>query len=335
MKKYFFLVLVLAMSMRADVVSLQDGSSIKGTVLMVANGKLHFQTSFAGELVIALRDVTSLQSEQTLSYKFGNDAVMIGSLQIKGDRATVASEAGSIQAVKSDLKYSWSAGKEDPAIAATRPKWSGEIALDIQGKTGNSESFSSGLSVAAKRETEDDLLSMYASYESAEVEDKKSKDRTLAGISYENFFSEKLGWYVREEIEIDAIRKLDFRSSSTAGLTYRFIQNDRQTLKGRAGLGYQYESFEDSESEDGIVGDLGLDHEYKFSNGLKLTNSLTYIPEFEDFARFTIYHDSNLNFPAFGKFSLRMGVKNTYRNEPPAGTEDLDTTYYSKLIYVF
>ena len=64
-----------------------------------------------------------------------------------------------------------------------------------------------------------------------------------------------------------------------------------------------------------------------------MTNSLTFVPSFEDFANYRAIHDSFFEMPLVAsKWKLRIGLSNDYTSEPAPGTEAMDTTYYTRFV---
>jgi putative salt-induced outer membrane protein YdiY len=229
----------------------------------------------------------------------------------------------------------WTPGAEDPESIRNRREWRYEASVDLTGKSGNTEKYRLGTSFDAVLKGPNDALAFFFEYEQAEDEGNKTEDRMAGGGSYESFFSEVLGWYVRTELETDPIDNIDLRASTGAGLSYRLIKKDHQTLVARTGLGYRYTAFDDhSEAESSATLDFGLAHSYRFGEYFKMKNDLTFVPATDDFANYRIVHDSGVEIPVGSgeNWKLRMGIKNEYESESTA-EKKLDTSYYTKMIY--
>ena len=162
-------------------------------------------------------------------------------------------------------------------------------------------------------------------------------------MKYTNFFSDRMGWFIREELERDTFEGIDFRSTTAGGLTYKFITEDRLSLEGSGGISYRYESYRDLDpddeipapEDDGFPGlDLGLDLGWQFADWGELSTSLAYLPSFDDFGDFLLIHESGVNIPldTADNWILRIGLSHKYNSEPGPGLEELDTTYFTRLI---
>jgi hypothetical protein len=62
----------------------------------------------------------------------------------------------------------------------------------------------------------------------------KTADELKGGADYSSFFSERSGWFVRQELERDNVEDVDLRSTTDAGFTYRLIKTERQQLVSRS-----------------------------------------------------------------------------------------------------
>lgn len=321
----------------ADSIDLQDGSNIQGTITAITEGKVVIKTSFAGEIKVDQKQVIRLNSQEPLSIKLDDGQKVTGPLaSTQEGQVLVSTDKGNITSSITNIDSVWAAGTEDPDITALRPQWKTVLGFDLAGKTGNSEKFSLASRIDADRSTPDTLLKLYAGVYQTETDGEKTEERLLGGTRFDNYFSEVYGWYVRQELEQDKIKDLDFRSTSSVGLTYRLLNKKTHKLSLRSGLGYQYESYSNDNSEGSAVGDLGLNWYYDHQGYFQISTDLSAIPNFSNTEDFQIYHDTGINFPFKDKsWSIRLGVSNVYDNEPEPGSEELDTTYYTRLQFTW
>lgn len=327
----------------ADQVITNDGAQLTGTITLIDQGVIHLDTAYAGVLEIKQDQVASFETEAPVFIRLASGTTMAGPVQsATGGKLKIQSEDGTLETDMARVTASWSPTAEDPQVVrlraekeALRRQWKFRGGVDLLGKNGNSEEFSLGIKLEAKLKGPNDELAYFAEYEQREKNGEKTEDRLAGGTSYESFFSEVFGWYVRSELETDAIDAIDLRSTSGAGISYRLINNDHQTLVTRSGLGYRYTSYDSiKEDESSPTLDFGLAHTYRFKDDIYIENKLTYVPSFEDFANYRVVHDTGVEIPVGSgdSFKIRVGVKNEYVSQP-AAEEKLDTTYYTRMIY--
>jgi putative salt-induced outer membrane protein YdiY len=320
----------------ADVVRTLDGAQLTGTITLIDKGVIHLDTAYAGTLKIQQEQVASFESEQPRVLRLESGTIMAGPVASDAQgNLRIHSEDGVLETSTKKVAAAWSPGSEDPAVARNRRDWRYEASVDLTGKSGNTDKYRLGTSLHAELKGPDDTLAFFFEYEQAEDDGDKTEDRAMGGGSYESFFSEVIGWYVRTELETDRIDNVKLRSTSAGGLSYRLINKDHQTLVARSGLGYRYTAFDgDSEDESSATLDFGLAHSYRFNDLFKMKNELTFVPAIDDFSTYRAVHDSGIEFPVGSgdNWKIRMGIKNEYESET-AAEEKLDTSYYTKMIY--
>lgn len=319
----------------ADVVVTKDGARLVGTVKKIAAGKVTLGTSYAGDIAINQGEIESITMEQPLVVRLANGDTMEGTFSSPATgQVAIAGREGTINAPIGSIAATWAPGGTDPAVAALQRKWAYEAAVDITGKNGNKEQLGTAVSLRATLAGATDKLQFYTAYNRQETDGLKSADQFRAGVDYSNNFRGHMSWYVRSEGGFDRIKDVELYSVSAAGLGYDVIKNAQQTLTGRVGVSFRYEGYENPFTTDvksaGL--DFGLNHTYTFET-MKMVNSLTFVPSFEDFANFRAVHDSSFEMPiAASLWKLRIGLNNDYNSEPGVGVESMDTTYYSRLV---
>ncbi len=331
----FALAALLMPSLRADVVETKDGARLIGKVVQIDGTNLTLETAYAGTLKIKQGEVTSVTTDSPIAVRLEGGTVLEGKLtptadgglQISGKDGTITTSVGKVAAT-------WAPGGTDPAIIALQRVWSYEAAADITGKTGNGEQTGTSLSFRAVLAGVNDTLQFYAGYNRQISDGTKSADQFKAGVDYQNNFSGRKSWYVRDEGGFDRIKDIDLYNVAAAGLGYDFIKEAKQTLTGRAGVSFRYEGYGDPLTEDvkdaGL--DFGLNHRLQMADSL-LVNRLSYVPSFDDFGNYRFIHESYYELPlANPAWKLRLGILNDYTSMPPRGLEKLDTTYYTRLV---
>lgn len=322
----------------ADVVETRNGARLVGTVTTIGDAAVTLDTEYAGTLSIKQEEIVRLEVDRPQVYRLSGGTVMEGTLATTGDgQVQIRGRDGMVTTSVGNVAASWAPDDEDPAVAVLRRRWEYEAGVDITGKSGNSSQLGTSVNAQAVLKSGQDTLQFYTAYNRQKSEGVKSVDQLKAGIDYQNNFRGRYSWYVRDEGGFDRIKEIELYNIAAAGLGYDFIKEDHHTLTGRFGLSFRYEGYEDPLAEDvrsaGL--DFGLKQEVEFAQG-ELTNSLSVVPAFDDFANFRALHDSFYEVPlAAAHWKLRLGISNDYSSEPPPGRKKLDTTYYTRLVLRF
>ena len=329
-----------AVQLSADVVETKSGSRIQGKVVKIDGSTILVDTDFAGEIKVKQGEVVSIVTDEPLNYRLDGGTVIQGTLSSPagGGGVVVSGAAGSITTTIDKVKATWAPDGIDPAVAELQRRWTYELAMDITGKSGNSEQLGTSFSGRAALKTPQDSLQFYTAYDRQETDGEKSADQFKAGVDYQNNFAGRLSWYVRNESGFDRIKDIDLYNIAAAGLGYDFIKEPKHTLTGRTGVSFRYEGYRDPLTEDVKAAglDVGLAHQYD-SEFWSIVNRITWVPLFEDFANYRLQHESFLELPlADPKWKLRLGVSNDYNSKPPEDVEKkLDTTYFARLVLSF
>lgn len=319
----------------ADVVETKNGARLVGTVTKIDGTHVTLSTDYAGDISIKQSEVVSLITEKPLFVRLAVGTVMQGTVTSTGaGQIQISGSDGTVNTGINQVAMTWAPGEQDPAIVAGQRKWAYELGLDVTGKTGNSEQLGTAVSARATLKGLQDTLQFYTAYNRQESDGVKSADQFKAGIDYANNFSGRTSWYVRDEGGFDRIKDIELYNVAAAGFGYDVVKSARQTLTTRAGISFRYEGYESPLATDvrsaGL--DLGLAHRLQLSASV-LTNTLSFVPAFDDFGNYRAVHESAFEMPITASlWKLRIGVSNDFNSEPGPGVDRLDTTYFTRLI---
>tara|TARA_Y100000588_G_scaffold376656_1_gene454720 strand:- start:1735 stop:2745 length:1011 start_codon:yes stop_codon:yes gene_type:complete len=323
-------IIAFSSSVIADVLKISDGSRLYGKITKVEDGTISLKTTYAGTIKVKQSEVLSFETEDPVLANLKGGKILTGAVESKGDKVRIGEE-NSLGLVNLSQILSL---KPDPG-KEPKKDWIFSAGFDLLGKQGNTEEMSLGANALIARKGPKDELKFTAEFEDREKNSEKTADRIAGGASYEYFFKDSLGWYLRSELESDEITSVNLRSTTGAGASYRLLNRDRQTLVVRSGLGYRFIDYETmKEDESSLTLDLGLTHNYKFNDMVSIASQLSYVPGIGSSENNRFVHDSTLVFPIGNgeRWSLKLGIKNEYETEP-AVPEKLDTTYYSKMSF--
>ncbi len=323
-------IIAFSSSVIADVLKISDGSRLFGKIIKVEDGTISLKTTYAGTIKVKQSEVLSFETEDPVLANLKGGKTLTGAVESKGDKVRIGEE-NSLGLVNLSQILSL---KPDPG-KEPKKDWIFSAGFDLLGKQGNTEEMSLGANALIARKGPKDELKFTAEFEDREKNSEKTADRIAGGASYEYFFKDSLGWYLRSELESDEITSVNLRSTTGAGASYRLLNRDRQTLVVRSGLGYRFIDYETmKEDESSLTLDLGLTHNYKFNDTVSIASQLSYVPGIGSSENNRFVHDSTLVFPIGNgeRWSLKLGIKNEYETEP-AVPEKLDTTYYSKMSF--
>jgi hypothetical protein len=326
---------VLALRMDADVIETRSGAKLVGKVVRVDGAAVTLETEYAGTLTVKQSEVVALTTDAPLNFRLAAGTVLQGTLApTKEGEVQIRGADGSLTTSVEKIAATWAPGAKDPAVVALERGWSYEAAADLTGKTGNKEQSGTAVSFRAVLAGAQDNLQFYSAYDRQISDGQKSADQFKAGIDYQNNFSGRKSWYVRNEGGFDRIKDINLYNVAAVGAGFDFIKSGKQTLTGRAGVSYRYEGYVNPATEDvnGAGLDLGLNHRLELPRSL-LVNRVSLVPTFEDLGVFRLVHESYYELPlTHPQWKLRLGVSNDFNSEPGRGVVKLDTSYFTRLV---
>ena len=318
-----------------DVVETKNGARLVGKVLSIDGSAVLMSTEYAGDIKVKQADIVSITTDAPQNVRLSSGTTLQGTLSSTGNGDLVINGPdGSLNTTVERVAATWAPGETDPAVAALQRSWAYEAAIDITGKSGNKDQLGTSFSARATLKTAQDMLQFYAAYDRQETDGEKSADQLKVGVDYQNNFSGRKSWYVRDEGGFDRIKDIELYNIAAVGLGYDFIKEENHILTGRAGVSFRYEGYENPAMEDVKAAglDLGLNHRYDTTN-YSIVNRISFVPLFEDFGNYRIIQESYFEFPlANPDWRIRLGVANDYNSEPGPGVEELDTTYFARLV---
>jgi putative salt-induced outer membrane protein YdiY len=337
------IVAVCTVPLRAAEVVLQDGSRLVGQLESIEGGVLVLKPSWGDAIRIPQAEVVTVENESPATYRLRTGEVLSGEIRLDSAGPVIVSASAEVVVPVSQIEAAWLPGAEDPAEAARVRaleaqvrRWTYQLGFDLSGSAGNAENLGTSVNAQAKLEGPSDRLLLYGSYNYKETDGLRSADEQKAGMRYTNFFGEKMGWFVREELERDTFEGVDFRSTTALGLSYRFIKRDRLSLEGSAGLSYRYDSYSDvgADNVDFPGLDFGADLGWQFADWGKLVTKASYIPSFEDLGDYIIEQETGVDVPlgVSDAWVMRFGLSNQYNSRPSGNREKLDTTWFARLL---
>ncbi len=226
-----------------DIVTLNNGDRISGTVNTLTDGKLSVQTDYAGTITIQMEAVSSIETDAPRALALNKDYILEGAFQVK-DGIPGLSANGDWKPLKTAEITALAENIEalDSLLTPKPPKrWSGTVEAGLALRSGNTDTtdvkFASSVTRTKDRNTL--KIGLAASYGAA---DGAINTRRYAGdFRWQYYLRERLYMLVLGLAERDDGRKLDLRLQGGGGLGYDFIKREKTKLAADIGLAYTHE----------------------------------------------------------------------------------------------
>jgi Protein of unknown function, DUF481 len=313
------------------VVFLKNGDRLTGELVSRNDKRVIIKSAIAGRVTIARGDIDRLEPVSAL-----NDPAlsMTSPTPTAAPSAPQPVSAPVAAGVKPAPAFSPSATTNnvpprDPLI----PGWITGVATNWHGN------FQAGLNLGLGTT---DRTTLYANGSAA-----KKWGRTVSSLTYNAAYGEVNGIQnanmmagtAKVDVEIspnrrtyaygqgaggyDAIRKIDLEYLGGGGLGYKLIDRPKRVLA--AELGFQYQSFDYSTSED--LSSVAVRFGQSFNTTVeKLTISqrLGFTPSVEDFSNYQVNFFLTFSYPLFKPLTLNLNLVDQYLSQPAAGVQNND-----------
>ena len=317
----------------ADVVRLNAGDVLTGTVHSQDDANVVLDSPLLGRLFLPRRDVKEVQ---------------IGEAQEPAPTTQPstqpAAQPTSLPAVPEGIAVTPNntAGpgvKNEPKGLFGTPLLKGfakQVDVGFSGASGNSDTMNLyGKFGANYADARDRWLIDLAYFYSTE-NGVMSRSEGHGEVTKDWLFPES-PWFVFTKTRYDYNAFGDWRSrvSLFVGPGYEFFKTDRFTLVGRIGLGGSYEFGGDNPAGLKPEGLLGLEGTYNFTERQSISFSSTLFPILDEFGQSRNQATLSYNYKMTEHLSLKLGLENNYASRTEGDAEHNDLKYFGAVAYSF
>ena len=175
-------------------------------------------------------------------------------------------------------------------------------------------------------------LYLGADYYFGENEGQESVNNIYAFGSYKRMFAGNTYWGLGADYRSDEIADIDYRISALPVLGHYLIKDDATQLAFETGPAYVWQKLGGAE-EGYFALNLSERFSHTFGNGIRFTQSLSYMAEAADFGNYLLVADAGLEMPISSHWAVKTLVRDIFNSEPAAGREENDLSVLAGLSY--
>jgi len=317
----------------ADELLMKNGSKLIGTVVSAGEDKLVFDTPFAGEITVAMANVTLVTTATPVTLLLDNGSVYRNQqIAATENRLTVLTD------------------KENPVtfdvldIALVNPepwrlgegyKWFGTISVALESERGNTDSDELDMALESIWRSLKDRFTIRGSWEIDETNGEKSKNNWKLRNKYDRFSKQDPDNYygVQAYFEHDEFADLDLRTMVGPYIGRQFFESDYLSLQGEVGLVYVDEQFDVAEDDDY----WGSNWEFRLTSGIiprtELYLNQTGVLNLEDTGSSIVNTTVGIKLPVLYGFIVGAEAKYEYDGGAVDGVDTTDETFNVRLGY--
>ena len=225
----------------ADMVHLENGDRLTGTVQSAAEGELVLVTTYAGELHVKLEEVKAVVTDAAVAVRRQDGEVLTGRLALEGDEQTLATDQVA-QPLPLDQIEAIAADTESlPKWPQKERKWRGSVDAGASWRSAETDTLDANFGITLVRKRLRDTLTLELAGGYGEVDSQVNTRRLKGTAKYQYYLKERLYLYGHAGAEQDPGRRLELRVETGGGVGYDFIKSERRSLALDAGLDYAHE----------------------------------------------------------------------------------------------
>ena len=315
----------------ADIVEFDEINALHGNIISYEKGVLVFSTKTVKRISIPVDTIRSISTDGVITLRMKDDSILKGTLTtLKGGQITlILGPDGEL------FPLDWSKVK---IINEPPDRWTGDIAVGGNSRSGNTNSTTLNMSFNAKRQWGRDRFSLDFRYNFEDEEQEITDNNSFTSIKYDHFFTGRdIFAGLSLEGVTDNFKDINLQLITGLGLGYRFWNDEEITLELQAGLAYFFDDRVTGTSSEFMSGRISITFSYTFLTYFTIENSALYFPSLEDNDDFKVRSETSL----ISRLGVGWSVKVTYildRNslsEEVPGTEDIDNRFIFAIQYNF
>jgi hypothetical protein len=318
------------------------GQHLKGRIQLFDSEGIAFETDFGkGEIKIEYQDIEQISSQRLYLLYYGEDQVVQGRIMgiekglliIGTDQGhTVSIQMASIHTGLSVHKYktSWLTRQR------TRFRhWNASMDMGVRYERTaiDKNKLEFGLMLARRKYPTRFVFDFKYAYEFQKQsggEELTTKDELTTFLMCEYDIRGPWFLFARPAYEYDIPRSIEGRLYPSAGFGYQVYNKKNYLLHFPIGFGYVDENFIDISKNSYPAGYIGFDGFYTFSNGIKLSGNLYYMPSLEKRDEEWLFRfDFDVKLPIVDPVALIFRITEVNDNNP---TPDVGTNKFTTLL---
>jgi len=312
---------------RGDEILFKSGDRLTGTVKMVAEGKMTFESEVAGTLTLKMDDIKTFSTESPIEIGMNNGTVLMQKVTALGDGFVSIDAEGTTQPQSLALA-------DMIKINPEKPRWKGAVIAGATLVRGNSESSTVTVNGEATRRTDNSRSSFAAGYYFANQRNNTTRDTSTSADNwfikgqYDHFFSKRFYGYGNLHYEKDRIANLSMRATPGIGIGCQWVEKPDLNFSTEGGANWVYEEYSDpSETRTYMAGRLAYHLDKSFNGFVKGFHNLEYIPNFEQTDAFLVNSDVGLRATLTSQLVVEAKAQLAYNSQPADDRDTKDMRY--------
>lgn len=341
--------LLLAASVRADLLVTASGESLSGDLTRVVDGVVVFKTSLEGQMMLPVSEVKSLTTEASWVVTESGGAIHVGRFVPQGI-ADGAGDGGDVKVTEISMSSVESAKllPRQTAVSGDGARWESEAGVGARAFEGSEDGVEPVARLATRRWGERVNTSLQMQFDATEGDDGPPYFTGSFNVSS----ASEASWvpFAEALVERNTNEALRVRTGLTVGVRYHFSAAEGgPQLEGIAGIGANYGEWSrgylerhalwersGGEAQSEVNALLGLRYSREIWGGAHWSTGLSILPSLTDADDFRAGAASTVTYPVSSQLQLRLEMLMNYDQQPAfSALDELNTSLGASLEWNF
>jgi putative salt-induced outer membrane protein len=324
-------------ALRADLVVLENGDRLTGTIVKSDQEMLSFDSQYAGVVNLPWSAVVSIESSAPVYVGIEGGPMAVGPLSTVNNQYQIVTEnAGAITAPKEAVEFIRSVEQQaayEREIERLRNPgltdlWTGFVNLGYAQARGNSDTQSLNFGANANRTTTRDKIgvtftSVYASNDTT-GESIVTANAIRGGLSYNLNLSPQWFVFASTDLEFDEFQNLDLRFAPAGGFGFKAVNTRRTKFDIFGGSSLNREFFSTGLNRTSAEGLIGEEFSFQYSSFGSLQQKMSIYPNLSDPGVFRVSFDTTADTRVNRWLSWQVSLSDRYLSNPVDGRKKND-----------
>lgn len=317
----------------ADQVKLNNGDIITGDIVRKDAKVLELNTSYAGKISIAWKEIASINAEKPTQVMLTDDSIVnaIITPKVEGKALLKLESTDKAQDINlAQIKFI----NPTPIESGIGVLWSGNVNISGAMTKGNADNAQLRMAGEAIARSKLNRFTIGAVANRAESNSQNTEENLRVYGQYDHYLSDRWYVYANASAEYDPFRDIKLRSRIGTGAGYSVFKTADTTLDVELGLSNINTDFDSAEDENTTAGRWALRYNQKLFGGNVIAfHNHELLFGLEDINDSLLFTQTGLRFPIYAQINASTQLNVDYAKTPAPGRKSTDTTLLFGLDY--
>ena len=328
-----FSILLLAIGPAlADEVNLKNGDRLTGKFISMQEGKLIFDTPYAGKLTIQWSEIVNLTTDTPVNVMLPDGSLLKG-ISTPAEKGKMQLQTEKIEeAVYLDLADVKSIYvKAPPAV-----RFNVRVNIGINVSKGNTNTETYHFDGEAVARSKKNRYTVGGAFNLEYADNAETADNFLGYMKYDHFLTKKWYFNTNASFERDKFKDLNLRTTIGLGLGYQIFETELTNLSAEAGLAYINEDFDEADDDSYPAGRWAINFDwYLLDQFVQFFHNQSGFASLEDSNDIFLRTRTGFRFPFYRGFNLTVQYDFDWDKSVPPDRDEVDQRYILSLGYQY